>query len=84
MADAVFVDTWGWVELGHRRAPRHLDSASTIPRQARHLVHRSHVDGGDAGTRHQRRPDRGRTLRSSGNGFPASSVIEKTELRAER
>ena len=23
MADAVFDDTWGWVELGHRRAPRH-------------------------------------------------------------
>lgn len=23
MAAAVFVDTWGWIELGHRRAPRH-------------------------------------------------------------
>ena len=23
MAASVFVDTWGWVELGHRRAPRH-------------------------------------------------------------
>ena len=22
MADAVFADTWGWVELSHRRAPR--------------------------------------------------------------
>ena len=25
MAKPVFVDTWGWVELGHRRALRHDD-----------------------------------------------------------
>ncbi len=23
MAASVFIDTWGWTELGHRRAPRH-------------------------------------------------------------
>ena len=23
MAAAVFIDTWGWTELGYRRAPRH-------------------------------------------------------------
>ena len=36
--DAVFVDTWGWMALGHRREPRHAEVARLYQERGIHRV----------------------------------------------